>query len=211
MKIILDFDGTLVDSYHCIPEIYKEIEEKYGFKEGFSEAMLMVEDLGDFFGIFERRDWIIILAKDVAEEILRYYWDERMKRQKVLEDVKAFLENINAELYLVTSKDDDKETKYKRIKATGLEKYFKDIIIYGEDFKDLLEAIEYVIDEKDNCVYIDDKNINIFKVVSRFKEVKAYKRKFYPPFPKKLAWNYPKINVEEIDDLRKLLNVIKNY
>jgi len=208
MKIILDFDGTIVDSYYCIPQLYKEIEQRFNLRNGFSEAMLLVEDLGDFFGIFERRDWIRFLIDNLAEEVLEFYWDERTKRQKVLDDAKFFLENVNAELYLVTSKDDSKDIKYRRIKATGLDKHFDDIIIYGEDIKNIVEAVEYLINEKDNYIYIDDKNTNIYEIKSKFSDIIIYKREFYPPFPKNLAWRYPKVDVAVVNDLKKLINII---
>jgi len=130
MIISLDYDGTLVDSYSIIPLIYEKIREELNLYEGFTEAMLAVEDLGDYFGIFERGKWIRFLIKDNPDEIIEYYWKIRTENQMILPGTIEFLEKYkNNDLYLVTSKDDTKDIKIKRIKKTNLDKYFKDILI----------------------------------------------------------------------------------
>jgi len=199
MIISLDYDGTLIDSYTIIPLIYEKIREELSLYEGFTEAMLAVEDLGDYFGIFERGKWIRFLIKDNPDEIIEYYWKIRTENQIILPGSIEFLEKYkNKDLYLVTSKDDTKDTKIKRIKKTNLDKYFKDILIYGtEEFKTLIDVFEYLKDIDDDIVYIDDKNTNLYQIKNKL-NIKLFKRIYYPPYPLKLAWYYPKIDVPKI-------------
>ena len=204
MIISLDYDGTLVDSYTVIPLIYEKIREELNLYEGFTEAMLAVEDLGDYFGIFERGKWIRFLIKDNPDEIIEYYWKIRIENQIILPGTIEFLEKYkNNDLYLVTSKDDTKDIKIKRIKKTNLEKYFKDILIYGtNEFKTIIDVFEYLIDIDRYIIYIDDKNTNLYQIKNKL-NIKLFKRIYYPPYPLKLAWYYPEI------DLPKIINIFE--
>ncbi|MDT7891046.1 MAG: HAD hydrolase-like protein [Candidatus Nanopusillus sp.] len=210
MIISLDYDGTLVDSYTIIPLIYEKIREELNLYEGFTEAMLAVEDLGDYFGIFERGKWIRFLIKDNPDEIIEYYWKIRTENQIILPGTMEFLEKYkNKDLYLVTSKDDTKDIKVKRIKKTNLDKYFKDILIYGtEEFKTIIDVFEYLIDIDDDIVYIDDKNTNLYQIKNKL-NIKLFKRAYYPPYPLKLAWYYPEIDVPKIINIFEIEKYIK--
>jgi FMN phosphatase YigB (HAD superfamily) len=204
MIISLDYDGTLVDSYTVIPLIYEKIREELNLYEGFTEAMLAVEDLGDYFGIFERGKWIRFLIKDSPDEIIEYYWKMRSENQIILPGTIEFLEKYkNRDLYLVTSTDDTKDIKIKRIKKTNLDKYFKDILVYGtEEFKTIIDVFEYLIDIDKDIIYIDDKNTNLYRIKNKL-NIKLFKRIYYPPYPLKLAWYYPEI------DLPKIINIFE--
>ncbi|MFP3289924.1 MAG: HAD hydrolase-like protein [Candidatus Nanopusillus acidilobi] len=210
MVISLDYDGTLVDSYSIIPLIYEKIREELNLYEGFTEAMLAVEDLGDYFGIFERGRWIRFLIKDNPDEIIEYYWKIRTENQMILPGTIEFLEKYkNNDLYLVTSKDDTKDIKIKRIKKTNLDKYFKDILLYGtEEFKTIIDVFEYLIDIDKDIIYIDDKNTNLYQIKNKL-NIKLFKRIYYPPYPLKLAWYYPKIDVPKIINIFEIEKYIK--
>ncbi|MFP3284046.1 MAG: HAD hydrolase-like protein [Candidatus Nanopusillus acidilobi] len=210
MIISLDYDGTLVDSYSIIPLIYEKIREELNLYEGFTEAMLAVEDLGDYFGIFERGKWIRFLIKDNPDEIIEYYWKIRTENQMILPGTIEFLEKYkNNDLYLVTSKDDTKDIKIKRIKKTNLDKYFKDILLYGtEEFKTIIDVFEYLIDIDKDIIYIDDKNTNLYQIKNKL-NIKLFKRIYYPPYPLKLAWYYPKIDVPKIINIFEIEKYIK--
>jgi FMN phosphatase YigB (HAD superfamily) len=210
MIISLDYDGTLVDSYTVIPLIYEKIREELNLYEGFTEAMLAVEDLGDYFGIFERGKWIRFLIKDNPNEIIEYYWKVRTENQIILPGTIEFLEKYkNKDLYLITSKDDTKDIKIKRIKKTNLEKYFIDILIYGtEEFKTIIDVFEYLIDIDKDIIYIDDKNTNLYQIKNKL-NIKLFKRIYYPPYPLKLAWYYPEIDVPKIINIFEIEKYIK--
>ncbi|MCG2883184.1 MAG: HAD hydrolase-like protein [Candidatus Nanopusillus sp.] len=210
MIISLDYDGTLVDSYSIIPLIYEKIREELNLYEGFTEAMLAVEDLGDYFGIFERGKWIRFLIKDNPDEIIEYYWKIRTENQMILPGTIEFLEKYkNNDLYLVTSKDDTKDIKIKRIKKTNLDKYFKDILLYGtEEFKTIIDVFEYLIDIDKDIIYIDDKNTNLYQIKNKL-NIKLFKRIYYPPYPLKLAWYYPEIDVPKIINIFEIEKYIE--
>jgi len=210
MIISLDYDGTLVDSYTVIPLIYEKIREELNLYEGFTEAMLAVEDLGDYFGIFERGKWIRFLIKDNPDEIIEYYWKIRIENQIILPGTIEFLEKYkNRDLYLVTSKDDTNDIKIKRIKKTNLDKYFKDILIYGnEEFKTIIDVFEYLIDIDRDIIYIDDKNTNLYQIKNRL-NIKLFKRIYYPPYPLKLAWYYPEIDIPKIINIFEIEKYIR--
>ncbi|MEM1684363.1 MAG: HAD hydrolase-like protein [Nanopusillaceae archaeon] len=205
--IALDFDGTLVDSYTIIPIIYKKFQEDYNLYEGFVDAMLMLEDVWDFFGIFEREKWIKnIFKKD--DSLWSEYWKMREENQIILPGTIEFLERFikRDDLYLVTSVDDTEEIKKRRIKKSRLEKYFKDILIYGtKDFPNIESAINYLLDIEKNLTYLDDKNSNLSKLIN--KNIKLIKRVYYPPFPLKLAWRYPEIKIKAITSLSEIENL----
>ena len=210
MIISLDYDGTLVDSYTVIPLIYEKIREELNLYQGFTEAMLAVEDLGDYFGIFERGKWIRFLIKDSPDEIIEYYWKIRIENQIILPGTIEFLEKYkNNDLYLITSKDDTKDIKIKRIKKTNLEKYFKDILIYGTDeFKTIIDVFEYLIDIDRDIIYIDDKNTNLYQIKNKL-NIKLFKRIYYPPYPLKLAWYYPEIDIPKIINIFEIEKYIR--
>jgi len=210
MIISLDYDGTLVDSYTVIPLIYEKIREELNLYEGFTEAMLAVEDLGDYFGIFERGKWIRFLIKDNPDEIIEYYWKIRIENQIILPGTIEFLEKYkNNDLYLVTSKDDTKDIKIKRIKKINLDKYFKDILIYGnEEFKTIIDVFEYLIDIDRDIIYIDDKNTNLYQIKNKL-NIKLFKRIYYPPYPLKLAWYYPEIDIPKIINIFEIEKYIR--
>jgi len=210
MIISLDYDGTLVDSYSIIPLIYEKIREELNLYEGFTEAMLAVEDLGDYFGIFERGKWIRFLIKDNPDEIIEYYWKIRTENQMILPGTIEFLEKYkNNDLYLITSKDDTKDIKIRRIKKTNLDKYFKDILIYGtEEFKTIIDVFEYLIDIDKDIIYIDDKNTNLYQIKNKL-NIKLFKRIYYPPYPLKLAWYYPKIDAPKIINIFEIEKYIE--
>ena len=210
MIISLDYDGTLVDSYTVIPLIYEKIREELNLYEGFTEAMLAVEDLGDYFGIFERGKWIRFLIKDNPDQIIEYYWKVRIENQIILPGTIEFLEKYkNRDLYLVTSKDDTKDIKIKRIKKTNLDKYFKDILVYGTDeFKTIIDVFEYLIDIDKDIIYIDDKNTNLYQIKNKL-NIKLFKRIYYPPYPLKLAWYYPEVDAPKIINIFEIEKYIK--
>ncbi|BBL45478.1 haloacid dehalogenase [Nanobdella aerobiophila] len=208
MILATDFDGTLVDSYTIIPSIYEKIKEELDLNNGFVDAMLMIEELGDFFGIFERGKWIRFIIKDNPDFIIEQYWKIRTKNQIILPDTIEFLEKIKnkVDLYMVTSTDDTKDIKIKRIKETRLDKYFKDILIYGsEEYKNIQDALLYLKDIDSNLYYIDDKNTNLSKISIK---INLYKKVYYPPYPLRLAWRYPEINYPRIINMFELKNYI---
>jgi len=72
------------------------------------------------------------------KQIVRIYWNERTYGTKVLPcsiKLLKFLKNKNHIITSVSESDGLPLLKKKRIKASGLAKFFNDIIILGEDVK----------------------------------------------------------------------------
>ena len=200
--IIYDFDGTLVDSYSCLPAIYMKLAYEFGIddRELFVESMLMFEDLMDYYGIWDRRIWWDFLLKNSAvfknidrEKLIDKYWFLRIEYTKFMDkvlDVLDKLKNMNFDLYMVSGSDDTIERKIDRIRKSGLNKYFEDIIIYGpySDFKNIKDAIEYIINNTSlgKYFYIDDKVINLNKLIDI--DMVLIRYYFRPPYPRAFAW-----------------------
>lgn len=200
--IMYDFDGTLVDSYSCLPAIYMKLAYEFGIDDRklFVESMLMFEDLMDYYGIWDHRIWWDFLLKNSTvfknidrDKLIDRYWFLRIKYSKFMDKVLEVLDRLKDmgfDLYIVSGTDDTVERKIDRIKKSGLDKYFEDMIIYGpsSDFKNINDAIEYVINSTSSrkYFYIDDKVINLNKLVDTGTVLIRYY--FRPPFPRAFAW-----------------------
>ncbi|MBA7690776.1 hypothetical protein ES703_99308 [subsurface metagenome] len=58
---VLDFDGTLVDSYTCLPDVYTSIAKRVGLRgetlSRFVNEMMRSEDQQDAQRNYDRHDW----------------------------------------------------------------------------------------------------------------------------------------------------------
>ncbi len=143
--LAFDFDGTLVDSYTCIPEIYKEIAVKIlgldtVVAEVFSEVMTGLEDINDYRGFYNKRVWWvhslrsmgIELDEDTIMAMHKLYWKLRIEKSRILEDVPPVLAKLSGKgvpMYIVAEDDDSPIGKIARIARTGLQRYFKDTLL----------------------------------------------------------------------------------
>ncbi len=227
--IMYDFDGTLVDSYSCLPAVYMKLAYEFGIDNRvlFVESMLMFEDLMDYYGIWDHRIWWDFLSKNSTvfknidrDKLIDRYWFLRIKYSKFMDKVLEVLDklkNMDFDLYIVSGTDDTVERKIDRIKKSGLDKYFEDMIIYGpgSDFKNINDAIEYVINNTTSgkYFYIDDKVINLNKLIDTGTVLIRYY--FRPPFPRAFAWTSSSIreyiviytHTELVRFLEKLLGI----
>jgi putative hydrolase of the HAD superfamily len=171
-----DFDGTLVDSYTCLNKVWKKVGKHLGLKNNelnnFIEIALKEEDKGDFLKIYDRSIQIKNALNKLGyskmdfnlKQIVRIYWNERTYNTKVLPcsiKLLKFLKNKNRIIISVSESDGLPSLKKERIKASGLAKFFNDIIIIGEDVKNIKIALmrlanKYNLKRKE-CVFINDK------------------------------------------------------
>ncbi|WP_231434178.1 hypothetical protein [Candidatus Nanopusillus massiliensis] len=87
--------------------------------------------------------------------------------------------------------------------------YFRDILLYGsEEFKTIIDVFEYLINIDKDIIYIDDKNTNLYQIKNKL-NIKLFKRIYYPPYPLKLAWYYPKIDVAKIINIFEIEKYIE--
>ena len=219
-----DFDGTLVDSYSCLPDVYRSIAKELGLRndliDKFVKRAISYEDYFDLIGNYDRKSWWKkLLAEfeirvDDIDDLLRKYWIERAKRTKVFDESKEILEELKGMGFTIISlcaSDGMQGMKRMRIKMSSLLNYFNEILIVGEDVKDRSVAIEIIKNKykikPSDIVVIDDKPGVINEVKSL--GVKTVKVDFNGIL--KLAWqghcdpDYRIKNINELKDVVKSL------
>lgn len=221
--IIFDFDGVLVDSYTCLPKVYTVLANKLGVqdhdKHSFVNAMLLFEDIADYFNLWDRRKWwSFLFGKDVdPEELSRIYWSYRTRYSRVIDGVEEAIKLLRQKgfkLHMVTGCDDSIDVKLMRIRASGLDKYFDEIIVYGcSDSlqKNLVDAIKSIVDRTSSkACYVDDKPRNLVTVRNSGIDVCLVNMFFRPTsYPYALAWqgSVPE-NTIVVDNMKSLVNML---
>ena len=202
---VFDFDGTLVDSYKCLPDVYASIARKLGIAEDnigrFVADMINNEDERDSMKDYDRYKWwpavldrynIKIPAKEL-ERLISTYWDERTRKTAVVEYARGTLESLRKRnnLALVSATDGKSGNKKKRIRRSGLQDLFEDVIVVGEDVESHTEALELLIKRygltENLVVYVDDKCSAINEISRNLKDVITVRVGFEGIL--KLAWS----------------------
>ncbi len=224
---IFDFDGTLVDSYSCLPEIYKSIAVKVGLKgesvTEFVKRALEYENLWDYLENYDRKSWWTMLFAEfnlkldnkALEDLLRFYWVMRAEKSFVVENCAETLEVLKSKgkkLVIVAGNDGLKSIKRMRIEKSGLSKYFDEIFIVGEDAKNRVEAIKIVANKYnvnlEEIVFVDDKPSAINEVKNAVKNITAVRVKFKDTFkPASSEGCLCDFEIEKINDLLKVLEI----
>jgi len=214
--VAFDFDGTLVDSYSCLPGIYREIAVILKIEEAgrFVSLAMEMEDLNDFIENYDRRSWWPFLFSNFnvspdIEAILNLFTEERIRRTVRREGaVEVLMKLRDRILVLLTGSDGIPSEKRKRILESGLLPYFDDVIIVGEDVRTRREAIERLSEKysvkPEEIAVVDDKAGPLMEVEGL--GIMAIRIRFRGPLT--LAWRdvFP-VEIEELDDL---LEILKN-
>ncbi|MEM2744564.1 MAG: HAD hydrolase-like protein, partial [Nitrososphaerota archaeon] len=150
-----DFDGTLVDSYSCLNNVWKKVGKNLGLKNkdlnNFIKIALKEEDKGDLLKKYDRSIYIKNALNKLGysekefnlKKAVMIYWKERTYGTKILScSIKLFnfLKNKNRIITSVSESDGLPSLKKNRIKASGLANFFNDIIIVGEDVESITIA-----------------------------------------------------------------------
>jgi len=225
--VIYDFDGVLVDSYWCLSKIYSKLAKMVGVPEDiFTDIMLSLEDIADYLGIWDKKVIFNIILNNIdhhgqinIDRVVEEYWKLRIKYSRVIDNIEHVLKKFRDQgikLYIVSGMDDTVNRKVERIKASGLSKYFDKYIIYGKgsNVRSLREALKTIIvnenvDLKTNIYYIDDKPLNLLKILDL--NIKLVHYVFKPPFPKAYSWFYSseiKDRIIKIYDHEELHDII---
>ena len=218
---LFDFDGVLVDSYTSMPIIYREIGEKLlnlpnNQLDSFVQEMLHGEELHDLGLLGKRREWWPDIIRKFAngrtdielDKIEEFFWEKRIETSKVIEGVENTLKYLRGNFYIsiMCSRDDQMNHKMKRIKKSGLDKYFNDFYIVGENISTRIEAINKVIKTKnleaEEIAVFDDKVPPLYEIKNL--DVKKVKVDFEGPL--KLAWNLP---VKVTLRVKKIVEIIE--
>lgn len=224
---ITDVDGVLVDSYSCLYDTYVEVAKKIGLEESsidkFVSLAMRMEDLMDVSGNYDKSSWWpslfsqfgINIEENMLTELILYFWKYRSKNSEVLpyvHDLLRFLRKSGLTLIILAGNDGKKGLKQKRIEDMGLEKYFDEILIVGDNVVNRKVAIKYLLRKYgvgyNNIIFVDDKPAPI-REIEEFKGILTIRVMFRGPL--KLAWEggcNPTYEVRDTKDLYFLLKKI---
>ena len=190
---VFDFDGTLVDSYRCLPDVYKVIASFTNLPNDrindFVQEMIKKEDEQDALRNFNRDEWWpdvfnqfnINISKDKLIQLIKLYWLERARKSKIIGDCKDTLDYFRKRgiMAIVCGSDGKYGDKKERIRLSGLEKFFDDIIIVGEDVQSWKNGIGLLKDKygvkEEKIIVFDDKPFPINEISNEMKVIKTVK------------------------------------
>ena len=201
---IFDFDGTLVDSYKCLRDVYTCMAERVGLVGGavgrLVDGMVGGEDEQDALRNYDRHKWWPMVLKQfnigISEEnlaeLVGAYWNERAERSEIIGGGKEILESLKGRgvLAIVCGGDGRYGNKKDRIQRSGLAVLFDEIVVVGEDVENSAEAVgllmrKYFIPENEVMLF-DDKPFVINEVRKNMQDVATVKVDFEGIL--KLAW-----------------------
>lgn len=216
-----DFDGTLIDSYSCIPEIWIKIGKRLGICDdklfAFLCEALKEEDQADSKEVFDRSQVALkalkklgIVTKGNIKFINGIYWSLRIKNSRPTPCAHALLNYLKRKYVLISISGNDGIRSFKklRIRASGMYDYFSDIFVAGEDVPSKVEGLEFILRKydvkKNEVLFIDDKPRPINQATERgFLTVKV---EFKGPL--KLGWKDLCTSYIKVDTLCDLLYIL---
>jgi len=190
--IIFDFDGVLIESYSCFPNIYKHIAKKVGIKKEqtifFIKEAMYLEDLYDGKKIYDRgtwwpkffKKWGVSITEIELDKLHDFLWNERINQSNPI-DAKLLrkLHRHGFKLCMLCGNDGKEGLKQKRIKRSKLDKLVDKIYVVGDNVKDRIEGIKKICNdlkvETKQLVVVDDKPSPINAIKEVFPEICAVK------------------------------------
>lgn len=174
--VAIDFDGVIVDSYYCLPEVYKYIGKKLGLKgevlKRFVREAIRREDIEDARVNYDHAAWWPQLMEEFGirigeDQLMRLnleFWELRSKMSKIIEGAEEFLRGVKErgiKIVVLAGNDGVRGLKRKRVERSKLSRYFDDIIIVGDDVENRVEAINFIAKKYgvkyEEIMLIDDK------------------------------------------------------
>jgi len=180
--VAFDFDGTLVDSYSCLPLVWRRVGEEAGLRGEvlgrFADVAYRLEDKMEREGVWDRLRVIKSALEAVGvdfdpKSLLEVYWRERIRGTKVLPcayEVLLMSRERGLIVACVTWDDGIPGLKRQRIALAGLYEHFHEVIIAGEDVESKSEALmklshKYKV-PRDRVLLVDDRAECIVEVTS---------------------------------------------
>ena len=150
MKIYIDFDGTLYDSYK-LDNKFINIFNKYNIDKKYIQKL--IDEIKNYNTIAQKLITEFNLDNSILEKINNIYSNEL-----VFKDAIPFLDKYyqKYDLILLTITNDI-DYQQKKINSSNLKKYFKEIIITPKD-KSKLNNIDYI-----NGIFIDNNPLELEK------------------------------------------------
>lgn len=221
---VFDYDGVLVDSYSCLPDVYRSIAQKLGLDEESTERFvakaLEYEDYYDYIKIYDRLYWWpqlfseygVNMKENELKELFYFYHLERTRRSKILPSVIEVLEGLRDRgkvLAIVAGDDGLKGLKRRRIIDNGLDSFFDEILIVKDDVANRKEAIEILMIRYNvrpsEIAFFDDKPDPINRVKMYYPEVLAV-RVLYKGILRK-AWEGSDVSDVKIEGIGELAHI----
>ncbi len=216
--VIFDIDGVLIDSYQGIKVFYQEISSIIkDFDKIDGEVLFYYEMYAEGLGVLRSEWWPRVmcwLSREKLDELIKIYWEYRMKYSKLMPGTEYTLQRlkeIGVFVGSVSYKDDISGLKRERIKSFGLDKYFDEIIIVGEDFPSRSSGVKYLMEKYGfkHVFYIDDKPGNLWrmkKVLPRVLTI-LYRFQYVPSFP----WNTPYSGDYTVHSLPEIIGIVEVF
>lgn len=183
--VLFDFDNTLVDSAAVLPlarrRVAEEIVAYYGNSldvEEVAQVVAWVEHVAERQGLLDRDlIWEHVIhnlkvdSVPPSETLRRWsniYWTEYVKGP-LFPDTVSVLENLGRRyvLGMVTNTDGMPGMKMQRLEKSGLLKFFKAVVIAGEDVPEtkpsprpFLHAAKLLNVKPEECIMVGDDPIN---------------------------------------------------
>ncbi len=218
-----DFDGTLVDSYSCLPEVYRMLCQAVGLSpnhldEAVTELM-EIEDLKEVEEDYNREVWWkqyfsdrwgIDLSIDEFSKLHLMWFEWRMHFSTVVDcafDVLFKLKEAGFKVYIVCGSDLIPGVKKRRIEASGLLPVVSGVYVSGEDFSGtpIDKVVEIAASHDVVPYFVDDKPRRVSEAIAR--GVRAILVRFRGPL--RHAWSEPYPHeVPVVDTLCDVVDVI---
>ncbi len=218
--LALDFDGTLVDSYSCLPTVWKRVGEAAGVApQGISEFVseaLALEEEAETTGSYGKERVIEALLRawgldESVHHLLDIYWSERIARTKLMPcAIELLLEAKRAGLVVVSLScwDGIPGLKRRRIAAAGLYHLFDEVIVAGENAVTKIDALSLLADKYEvprrSVVLIDDRPSHVREAIE--KGFEAILVRFRGPF--RGPWNAPCSPSHTVTSLCEVIHII---
>ena len=219
--VAVDFDGTLVDSYTCLPRVWSRVGRAAGLRGNtlseFVRVALELEEEGETTGRYSKMEVITEALRSVglapdSGYLLDVYWTARIESTRLLPCAREFLlEAKRAGLIVASVSYDDgmPNLKRKRISSAGLYHLFDEVIVAGEDVLTKADALALLSERyrvpKDEVVLVDDKPPHIREAIEA--GFQAVLVRFRGPFRK--PWSAPCSPSLEVTSLCDLLNILR--
>jgi len=223
--LIFDFDGTLVDSYTCLPDVYTFIAHYIGLQgdivSKFVNEMTKSEDQQDALRNYDRHRWWPIVFKQfnihISEEkliqLIKIYREQRTNRSQIIDKSEEMLKLLESQhiLAICCGGDGKYGNKKERIQRSGLGRFFGEILIVGEDVENLTQAVKLLIGKyninRDEVIIFDDKPFPINEMSKNMKDITTVKIEFEGIL--KSAWAEkctPTYRIRTINEVKKIID-----
>lgn len=186
---VFDFDGTLADSYACLPEVYASIADHVGLQgeklHEFANQMVRREDQQDLLGNYDRHAWWpavfeqfgIRISEKQLMKLVRMYWKQRAIKSKVMDHTEETLKWLKARgiLAIACRSDGKYGNKKERIQESGLAALFNKVVIVGQDVENFTQALQLLMTKydinRDKVMFFDDKPFAINEISENLQNV----------------------------------------